>query len=485
MTSVAVHPDTEPATPSPRGTSRRYRAVWRWHFYAGLIVAPVLLVLAITGSIYLFKEPFEEWRYQDVRTLAAPVAGAIPLSDQIDAARRARPGTDVMSVIPPAAPDRSTRVIMSGTETGPFAQGVSVYVDPGTGRVLGQIDDSATFMRVVRTVHGELLAGTAGDRIVETAACWALILAATGTYLWWRGPARRRAPRTGRARLRRVHALTGAGAGVVIVFLILSGLPWSGFWGDGLQRVQEKTGSTSPSADSFPNTSTPPALSGDLSQHPDAKVPWSAERLPVPPSGTDPAGGHAGHTATGGVLQQGAITVEQALAAARPVLRGCRPGDCDLKVLLPGGREGVYTVVAEPRRDPAGSRTVHVDQYNGRVLVSYGWPEYGVLAKTVEQGIAIHEGRRFGPANLVVMLGACLALVTLTVTGVWMWWKRRPAGRVGAPARAADRRTTFGVLAIMAVLGLLFPLAGLTMLVALAADGLLLRRVPRLRRAFG
>ncbi len=30
--------------------------------------------------------------------------------------------------------------------------------------------------------------------------------------------------------------------------------------------------------------------------------------------------------------------------------------------------------------------------------------------------------------NLLVMLGACLALITLIVTGVWMWWKRRPKG---------------------------------------------------------
>lgn len=34
----------------PRG----YRAVWRWHFVAGIITAPFLIVLAVTGAIYLF-----------------------------------------------------------------------------------------------------------------------------------------------------------------------------------------------------------------------------------------------------------------------------------------------------------------------------------------------------------------------------------------------------------------------------------------------
>jgi hypothetical protein len=33
-----------------------YRAVWRWHFYAGLLVIPFLMALAITGCIYLFDD---------------------------------------------------------------------------------------------------------------------------------------------------------------------------------------------------------------------------------------------------------------------------------------------------------------------------------------------------------------------------------------------------------------------------------------------
>ncbi|GAA4987442.1 putative iron-regulated membrane protein [Nonomuraea thailandensis] len=504
MTSVETRPET--ALPAPAKTSsQRYRAVWRWHFYAGLFVAPILLVLAVTGSIYLFKEPFEEWRYQDVRTLAQPAATARPLSEQIAAAQQARPGTPVMSVVPPTSPDRTTRVILQGADTGPWAQGVSVYVDPGTATVVGQIDDGATFMRVVRTIHGELMSGTVGDRVVETAACWALILVATGTYLWWRGRRTRRKPaRPGRGRLRRLHILTGLGGGSVVVFLVLSGLPWSGVWGDGLQRLQAGTGSTYPSADDYPHTSGPP-LSGDLSTNPDAKVPWAAERLPVPPSQDAPPSqdvpssqdvspsqdvprspdGHAGHHAAHGVLQPGALPIENALAAAMPAIRSCPPAECDLKVLLPDGPQGVYTIVTDPRRDPSAAQTLHVDQYSGRVLVSYGWAEYGVLAKAVEQGVALHEGRRYGTANLIVMLGACLTIITLVVTGAWMWWKRRPRGRAGAPARTTDRRTTYGVIAVMAVLGVLFPLAGVTMVAVLLVDRLVVRRIPLLARVFG
>ena len=32
-----------------------YNLAWRWHFYAGLFVAPFMVMLALTGIIYLFK----------------------------------------------------------------------------------------------------------------------------------------------------------------------------------------------------------------------------------------------------------------------------------------------------------------------------------------------------------------------------------------------------------------------------------------------
>ncbi len=42
-------------------TNDIYRAVWRWHFYAGLIVIPFLISLAVTGGLYLFKDEIGQW----------------------------------------------------------------------------------------------------------------------------------------------------------------------------------------------------------------------------------------------------------------------------------------------------------------------------------------------------------------------------------------------------------------------------------------
>ena len=44
--------------------SGAWRAVWRWHFYAGLLVMPFLMLLALTGGL---ENPF-------CLLLVAPVA---------------------------------------------------------------------------------------------------------------------------------------------------------------------------------------------------------------------------------------------------------------------------------------------------------------------------------------------------------------------------------------------------------------------------
>ncbi len=56
--------------------------------------------------------------------------------------------------------------------------------------------------------------------------------------MWWTTRKRAALKKRTRASLRRLHIWTGVGAGVAIVFLVLSGLPWSGFWGDYVNKAQ-------------------------------------------------------------------------------------------------------------------------------------------------------------------------------------------------------------------------------------------------------
>ena len=48
-----------------------YNLAWRWHFYAGLLVAPFMVMLALTGIIYLFKPQLDPLMYGELLNVPA------------------------------------------------------------------------------------------------------------------------------------------------------------------------------------------------------------------------------------------------------------------------------------------------------------------------------------------------------------------------------------------------------------------------------
>jgi uncharacterized iron-regulated membrane protein len=67
------------------------RAVWRWHFYAGLFCIPFIIILSVTGSLYLFKPQIESAidRPYDALSFTGPVKS---ITEQVSAATIAHPG---------------------------------------------------------------------------------------------------------------------------------------------------------------------------------------------------------------------------------------------------------------------------------------------------------------------------------------------------------------------------------------------------------
>ena len=90
-----------------------YRAVWRWHFYAGLVCIPFLIVLSITGAIYLFRPQVEAWIDRPYDSLA--VEGSPQGADkQVHAALEAVPGSSFSSYEMPQDEHAAARVIVRG-----------------------------------------------------------------------------------------------------------------------------------------------------------------------------------------------------------------------------------------------------------------------------------------------------------------------------------------------------------------------------------
>ena len=267
-------------------TARRgaglFRAFWRWHFYASFLVIPILLVLATTGLIYLFRFQLEPLLNPELLQVEKPSASSIqqPYSAQLAAVEREFAGADVVSMAEPRDADRPT-VFSIVTEDGSARD---VYVNPYGAEVLGSQDPDGTLSGTAVRLHADLMSGTVGDRVTELGASWAIVMALTGYYLFFRGRRARRRSRAPGAKLRSRHAAVGSVVGLGLLMLLVSGLPWTGVWGEKAQQIASGRGTsfwaTDPGAISDP-TST---LDESLPHSHAHEVPWAQGDSEVPTS---------------------------------------------------------------------------------------------------------------------------------------------------------------------------------------------------------
>ncbi|WP_020142114.1 PepSY domain-containing protein [Terracoccus sp. 273MFTsu3.1] len=465
----------DPARPKPharkgaRPTTGLFRAFWRWHFYASVVVVPVLLVLAVTGLVYLFRFQIEPLVHPDLlRVDHAQGQLTQPWQTQLEAVQEASAGATVVSFTEPTGVDDSARFTV---ET---AEGLTrdVFVDPYTVRVLGSLDPDSTISGTAVRLHADLMAGRFGDTVIELGACWAVVMAVTGYYLFVRGRRARRRQRAAGAdgaRLRTTHARTGAFVGAGLLLLVVSGLPWTGIWGELVQRLATDRG-TSLWAEDPGALSDPTSTLDESLPHSHHAVPWAQGKSPVPQSDPESAGDEDSIANL-----DTAVEVGDRSGLAHP-----------MTVALPSDDRGVYSVIGYAFDDPGAERTVHVDRFGGQVVSTYGYDDYPALAKVVSQGIAVHEGRRFGTVNFSLTALFCVAVVVSCVTGPVMWWRRRPrgAGAVGAP-RGRMPLASSPLLAVLVVgLAVALPVFGASLVLVLLLDRFVIRRVPRLRQAF-
>lgn len=454
---------SDPTTPAAIADSPLYRRVWRWHFYAGLVCLPFLALLATTGALYLFKDPIESLVHARLRVVDVGSAPGLDAQTLVARALVAEPGEAVRFVAPPG-PGRSAEV---GIRT---AEGVvAVYLDPADGRVLGRLGDDARPMEIVKRIHSLTIAGPVANHWIEVVAGWAIVLVVSGLFLWWpRGRAGgvcsvRDRPAQ-RVWWRDLHAVTGMSAAVAIVFLAVTGMPWSAFWGEQFGRLSSAWGVGVPKHVWGP---TPSSVVPPLAGLP--AVPWALGQVPLPQSDAP----HPDHqerpvaaSPTPAAHETAALGLNQALRLLAQL--GVPAGT---PVRLPDGPRGVYTAMRFPD-DVRDVRVVHLDRYSGAVLADIRYADYGIAGRVTEWGISIHTGRQFGWVNQLVMLAGCLAILTLAVSAAVMWWKRRPHGRLAAPPRRSGDRAAAGAITVALLLGLLYPLLGASMLVALLVDAL-------------
>ncbi len=179
-----------PVPAAPARSSRRAAPLaallLRLHFYAGVLIAPFLVVAALTGLAYTVTPQLDQLLYGDQLTVASVGDQPRPLAEQVAAARTAHPDGDLVTVAPGAG-DQTTRVVFALEELGEKQH--TVYVDPYTGAVQGQLTTwfgSTPATTWLDDLHRNLHLGDLGRHYSEIAASWLWVLALGGVILWWR-----------------------------------------------------------------------------------------------------------------------------------------------------------------------------------------------------------------------------------------------------------------------------------------------------------
>ncbi|WP_223778574.1 PepSY domain-containing protein [Streptomyces sp. 135] len=435
--------------------------VLRLHFYAGLLIAPFLLVAAVTGLLYAGSYQVEKYVYAD--ELRVPIAAGkseLPLSRQVAAAREAHPEGMISAIRPAPEEGATTRVLLSEVPGVDPDRTLAVFVNPYTAEVRGALEQyGASGALPLRTwidgLHRDLHLGEPGRLYSELAASWLWVIAGGGLVLWFgrRRSQRKRRNTTGRGRTLSLHGAVGVWTAVGLFFLSATGLTWSTYAGQSVADLREALGQTTPAVTASVEPGAEPGAdgAGEHSEH----------------------GGASGSGASAGA-GSGREAADVGLDAVLKSARGQGLSD-PVEIVPPADEASAYVVKQVQRSWPEKQDSVAVDPANGEVTEVLRFDDYPVLAKLTRWGIDAHAGSLFGVANQIALAALALGLILLIVWGYRMWWQRGRGTSFGRPmARGAWRDVPAYLLVplmvAVAVLGYFVPLLGIPLAVFLAVD---------------
>jgi uncharacterized iron-regulated membrane protein len=434
-----------------RAASRKfYQLIIRWHFYCGLLFIPLIIVISISGCVYLFEDEYEDFMYQDL-LFVSPGKKALSASILLAKASQVVPELKASHFKSSGDKERSTEIIFKekpmhrhkpmqtsmewagdGPEKVPIVMNrprTSVFINPYTGEILGTMKSGDRFMRIMKDLHGNLLGGKFGTKFVELSSCWLMMLMTTGLIMWWprgktgiMGTLIPRLKSNKRLFWRDLHAVPAFYFSFFIIFLIISGLPWTDVWGDAFHTVQRNLKMSSS------------------------------------------AGFHSRELKSELIKDGKVISIDKVFAEA--IARGYQ-GNLDVKI--PRNNSDTYAIQRDSD-DPALRPSMHLDQYTGKVLAASDWDKVPLLAKSVTYGIKLHRGEYFGMWNLVLVLITTLVLIFMGISGIVLWLQRRPKGKIGAPKLPRDYKQPKWIIGTTIGFSIFMPLLGASLVVFILGD---------------
>lgn len=378
-------------------------ALHQIHSIAGLVLALLLALIALTGAIMSFEDEIGDHLNSGIMQVAPRQAPAL-MPDELVA--RLKAGQDlgkVSAVTLSSDPAAAVRVRFARDEQG--ARPTSLYVDPYDARVLGA-PRGEEFFAIVRRLHRWLLIpGDAkgwGRQITGIAALGLIVMLISGLVLRW--PRRARSVKmwlkpnlglSGRGLHRSLHAVIGTWVLPVYLVMTLTGLWYSFDWyKDGVVWL----------------LSRPEVTAAKMQPKMSAKQPRAAARPePVQPVGFD--------------LAWSTLQREE--------------GDRFSKALLtlPAGPGTVIRIRSWPKDSTLDTTRdeFRVDAVTGQVISAERYADKTFGEKIIANVLDIHRGAFLGwPGKLAFMIAAAL-MPLFSVTGILLYLSRRRLRRPAQP----------------------------------------------------
>jgi len=404
-----------------------------------LIVSPILLLAAITGAFYVFHTELSGWLYEDLY-FVEPTGERLCYDKLLDIARKAADGKEVEFLTVHDDPRRSTEFaahVHEGGDANPNQMHRSVFVNPYTGKVLGTRIQEEEFFHIVLELHRTLFGGAPGRIIVELATSWGLVLFVTGVFLWWpRNKTRVYGVWLPRLKgksyliLRDLHAVSGIYVVPLVAIILATGLFMSQVWGSGYTWISVQAGQS---------------LGAFLARG----------ESKVVSEGSSPA------------------SLDRSIAA---VLEHRRHDDVMsfMPATTPKQTHKAYLMT---RGDVNTVRGFDIDQYTGAIVTATQTAELKTMVRVLAFVESLHQGLTFGMTSKILAFLTCLALIGMVITGVWMWWNRRPKGETGFPQRPKQEAVPKWVWGLTVLLAILLPTVGASIVLILFGDWLVRRIV--------
>jgi uncharacterized iron-regulated membrane protein len=368
------------------------------HLWLGLASGIVVLIVSITGCLFVFQKEISEAVYKDRYFVTPPPAGTpavtVPLS-QLQTRAQKILGKDKLlnDITVYRQPDRSWEFMAYNfndtalTYFGAVGYYESVFINPYTGAVLGTRDYKHDFFSIVKYIHWSLLLNTPyGQPIVGWSTLIFVLLLFTGLILWWpkkwtKALRDRSFKIKWTASFKRVnydlHNVPGFYTLIPALILGLTGMIWAFSWFQAVVYVAAS------------GTTTPPpqvtVVSGDTT------------------------------TQTAGPLD---IAFHEALRQMPDARR--------LLVIPPAGKQGtIYMLGYKTRETYYGSDALQFDQYSGRLLHRRNNAEKNRGEKLIEMNYDIHVGAIGGLTGKIIAFVVSLICASLPVTGFIIWWGKQ------------------------------------------------------------